>query len=69
MFALLVVLAVAALLAWLKARLAPEPVYDWPVWAYRVALALRYCASHVREGAVSTWTAVRVLRRWRPSAW
>lgn len=39
MFALPVVVAVAAVLAWLKVRYAPSPVYDWPVWAYRAWLA------------------------------
>lgn len=39
--ALLVLVAATVALAWLKVRFAPAPVYDWPVWAYRVALAVR----------------------------
>lgn len=49
--ALLAVAAVVALLARVKARLAPPPVYDWPVWAYRVAFATRAALRRWRVSA------------------
>lgn len=47
MLAALVVLALALALGWLRVRLAPAPSYDWPVWAYRVWLALRSATGRV----------------------
>ena len=52
MVALLVVVAVALLLAWVKVRLAPPPVYDWPVWAYRAAFATRAALRRLRVSGI-----------------
>jgi hypothetical protein len=39
--ALLALAATTAALATLRAHTTPEPAYDWPVWAYRLALTIR----------------------------
>jgi hypothetical protein len=76
MLAALVVLALALALGWLRVRLAPAPSYDWPVWAYRVWLAVRALTRRSRRATVRStlsrggrlWVAARVPG-WRRSAW
>lgn len=48
------ILATVAALAVLRARTAPKPAYDYPVWAWRIAVAIRAWLSPRRRHLAAT---------------
>lgn len=65
--ALAAIAATIAALAILRGRTAPRPAYDYPVWAWRLALAIRAAVDHRRRPLAATRRNGTVLTRPRPS--